>query len=161
LIALGSNQPHRLAGTPRALLAQAIDALEMADIDVFAHSRIVDSAPVGPSHRQYANAAALVATMLEPVQLLRRLHMIEHHFGRERRGQRWQARPLDLDLILWSGGIWVSANPPLAIPHPSFRERAFVLAPSVEIAADLRDPVTGLSLRQLFHRLNRPKPLDR
>jgi 2-amino-4-hydroxy-6-hydroxymethyldihydropteridine diphosphokinase len=133
----------------------------MADIDVFAQSRIIESAPLGPSRRRYANAAVLIATALEPGDLLERLHDIERHFGRDRSGQRWRARPLDLDIILWSGGLWESAAPDLAIPHPAFRNRAFVLAPAAEIAPALRDPISGLTLRQLFHRLNRPKPLDR
>lgn len=149
-----------LAGGPRSILQQAIAALEMADIDVFAQSRIIESAPIGPSRRRYANAAALIATDLEPVALLERLGNIERHFGRISLGQRWRARPLDLDIILWSGGLWESAAPDLAIPHPAFRQRGFVLAPAVEIAADWRDPLSGLTVRQLFHRLNRPKPLD-
>ncbi|WP_374542108.1 2-amino-4-hydroxy-6-hydroxymethyldihydropteridine diphosphokinase [Sphingorhabdus sp.] len=150
-----------LAGRPHRILLQAINALEMEDIDVFSRSRIIETAPLGPSQRRYANAAALIATALEPVALLERLGCIERHFGRKSSGQRWRARPLDLDIILWSGGVWESAAPDLAIPHPAFRDRAFVLAPAVEIAADLRDPLSGLTLRQLFHRLNRPKPLDR
>ncbi|RYD41366.1 MAG: 2-amino-4-hydroxy-6-hydroxymethyldihydropteridine diphosphokinase, partial [Verrucomicrobiaceae bacterium] len=60
---------------------------------------------------------------------------------------------LDLDIVLWSGGIWVS--PGLAIPHPAFRERGFVLSPAMDVAADWRDPVTGLKVRHLFARLTR------
>ena len=61
---------------------------------------------------------------------------------------------LDLDLVLWSGGCF--AAPGLVIPHPLFRNRAFVLAPAVQIAPRWRDPVTGLSVRQLHARLTRP-----
>ena len=130
----------------------------MDDIDVFAHSAIVASAPIGPSQRQFANAAALISTPLSPPELLVRLHSIEHHFGRVRRGRAWQARTLDLDILLWSGGIW--ADDDLAIPHAAMRIRHFVLMPAAMIAPDWRDPVTGLRICHLQSRNNRPKPLD-
>lgn len=116
------------------------------------------TAPVGPSSRRYANGAVVVATDLPPQQALAALKRIEQHFGR-RRGQRWGARVLDLDIVLWSGGAWRSAG--LVIPHPRFRERLFVLAPAAAIAPDWRDPVSGLSLRTLKARLTAPKPVPR
>ena len=158
MIALGSNLRHGLIGAPRRILAEAIDALEMPDIDVYAHSPIICSAPVGPSQRTYANAAAIVASNLEPPALLARLHEIEAHFGRDRRGQRWRSRVLDLDIVLWSGGIW--ADDALSIPHRAMRIRGFVLTPAAMIAPDWRDPVSSMTIRQLQSRLTRPKPLD-
>jgi 2-amino-4-hydroxy-6-hydroxymethyldihydropteridine diphosphokinase len=149
-----------LLGSPARILAGAITALEMPDIDVFAHSAVISSAPVGPSQRTYANAAAVIASPLDPPSLLARLHEIEAHFGRERRGQRWRARVLDLDIILWSGGIWAEDWPALSIPHPAMRTRGFVLGPAAMIAPHWRDPVTGLTVRQLQSRFTRPKPLD-
>jgi 2-amino-4-hydroxy-6-hydroxymethyldihydropteridine diphosphokinase len=161
LIGIGSNQRHPLAGDPRRIVAAAIEALEMPEIDVFADSRVITSAPLGPSARRYANAAILVSSPLSPSDMLDRLHAVEQHFGRDRRGARWRARTLDLDILAWSEGMWVSDSPALAIPHPALRYRTFALGPAAEIAPTWRDPVTGLTLRQLFHRLTRPKPLDR
>jgi 2-amino-4-hydroxy-6-hydroxymethyldihydropteridine diphosphokinase len=158
LVGLGSNQRHPLIGTPPHIIEHAITALEMDDIDVYVHSAVISSAPIGPSRRLYANAAAMVSTALSPPDLLTRLQDIERHFGRIRRGQAWQARTLDLDILLWSGGIW--ADDSLSIPHPALRFRNFVLTPAAMIAPDWRDPVTGLSIRQLQSRFNRPKPLD-
>ena len=151
VIALGSNQRHELAGSPRNMIEQAIEALEMPDIDVFAQSSVIESTAIGASSRRYANAVAVIASDLEPPALLQRLQSVETHFG----------RTLDLDIVLWSGGIWSGERPALAIPHAAMRERNFVLGPATEIAPDWRDPLTGLTVRQLFHRLNRPKPLDR
>ena len=68
---------------------------------------------------------------------------------------RWRARTLDLDLILWSGGCWADAV--LVIPHRAFRGRSFVLDPAARIARDWRDPITGLSLAHLHHRLGKRK----
>lgn len=160
LIGIGSNQPHPVIGNPARIIPQAIAALEMDDIDVFAQSAIVQSNPIGPSSRRFANAAAIVTTQLDPPSLLARLHYIENHFGRVRRGQRWGARVLDLDILLWSGGIWADTNPELSIPHPGLRGRSFVLTPAAMIAPDWRDPMTGLTIRHLQSRLNRPKALD-
>lgn len=116
---------------------------------------------MGPSSRRFANAAAVVSTQLSPPDLLGRLLEVESHFGRARTGQSWRARVLDLDILLWSGGIWADSSPALSIPHPGLRLRGFVLTPAAMIAADWRDPVTGLTIRQLQSRFNRPKALDR
>ena len=130
----------------------------MPDIDVYAQSPIISSQPVGPSQRMYANAAAVVACPIYPPDMIARLLEIEAHFGRERRGQRWRSRVLDLDIILWSGGIW--ADDTLTIPHLSMRLRKFVLTPAAMIAPNWRDPISSFTVRQLQSRLLRPKPLD-
>jgi 2-amino-4-hydroxy-6-hydroxymethyldihydropteridine diphosphokinase len=133
----------------------------MPDVDVFSHSAVVSSTPVGPAQRQFANAAAIVSTDLMPDHLLQRLHMIEAHFGRQRRGQKWRSRILDLDIVLWTGGMWISDSPDLVIPHREAKKRGFVLGPAALIAPDWVEPVSGLTIRQLHKRLMRPKPLDR
>ena len=150
IVALGSNMRLSGAGGPRAVLDAAIEALADDELDVLAVSPIITSAPVGPSQRRYANAAVLVASALSPPDMLTLLQAVERDFGRKRRGRRWRARTLDLDIVLWSGDIWVSSD--LAIPHPAFRERPFVLAPVAKIAPRWRDPLTGLTLRQLAAR---------
>jgi len=124
---------------------------------VEAASPIVDSAPLGPSRRRYANAAVLAASDLPPEACLDRLHEIERAFGRTRTGERWRARVLDLDLILWSGGAWSSER--LTIPHPEFRRRDFVLAPAAAIAPAWRDPLFGQTVAQLLARLTRARGL--
>ena len=115
--------------------------------NVTARSPIIRSDPVGPSQRHYANAALLLDSVLSPAELLHCLQRTEAAFGRIRLGQRWRARVLDLDIIMWSGGIYATKE--LLIPHPRFRERGFVLGPAAKIAPDWRDPVSGRTLRQL------------
>ena len=127
-----------------------------AGLGIEAVSPIVASAPLGPSRRRFANAAAAVATSLAPPALLALLQQIERDHGR-RPGRRWGERALDCDIVLWSGGSWRSRL--LTIPHPAMRERAFVLAPAAAIAPAWRDPATGRSLRQLVHRLTAARPL--
>lgn len=157
LIALGSNQRHPAFGAPRRVLAAAMEALDGQGLKLLAESWVMDSAPVGPSLRRYANAAALVETRLGPEDLLDHLHAIEDHFGRRRMGQAWRSRVLDLDIALWSGGAY--AVPGLTIPHVHLRQRSFVLGPALAIAPSWRDPISRLTLRQVHSRLTRPRPL--
>lgn len=150
VIALGSNMRVPGIGGPRLVLRAALDLLDHEGVVLREVSRIRSSLPVGPSQRRYANGAALVAARHEPLDMLDLLQSVEAAFGRRRRGAEWRARPLDLDIILWSGGPW--ATPGLVVPHPRFRTRDFVLRPAAEVAPHWRDPVTGLTLRQLAAR---------
>ena len=159
LIALGSNQRHPHHGPPPSVLTAALAALAREGIIVEAASPIITSAPIGPSRRRYANAAARIATSLSPPALLELLQTIETRFGRVRRGQRWRARTLDLDLILWSGGPWRSRT--LTIPPPLYRQRSFVLTPAAAVAPDWRDPAGTCTIRHLHARLTRPAPVRR
>lgn len=150
VIALGSNMRVSRIGGPRAVLRAAIETLDAEGVVLREVSRIRSSLPVGPSLRRYANGAALVASRHAPGEMLALLQSVEDAFGRRRRGAQWRARTLDLDIVLWSGGMWNTAD--LAIPHPEFRSRQFVLGPAAEVAPRWRDPVTGLTLRQLAAR---------
>jgi 2-amino-4-hydroxy-6-hydroxymethyldihydropteridine diphosphokinase len=149
LIALGSNVRHHRHGLPPMVLRAALADLEDAGLPIERASHVISTAPLGPSRRRYANAAAILATDLAPDALLRRLKTVERKFGR-RGGRRWASRVLDLDVILWEGGAWNS--PGLTVPHLAFRQRRFVLDPAAAIAPSWRDPVTGLTLRQLARR---------
>ncbi|OYY64232.1 MAG: 2-amino-4-hydroxy-6-hydroxymethyldihydropteridine diphosphokinase [Sphingomonas sp. 28-62-11] len=150
-IALGANRVG-LHGGPSATLAAAL-----AEIGgVIIASPVAVTAPVGPSIRRFANQVAIIASDEAPPVLLSRLKAIEAAFGR-RRGQRWGARVIDLDIILWSQGAW--ASPGLTVPHAAFRDRMFVLGPLAAVAPDWRDPVTGLCIRHLRARRARHLPL--
>ena len=151
-IALGSNRRGR-HGRPEREIAAALDALG----NVLAHSPTVASAPLGPSNRRYANAVALIETAEDPATLLVRLKRIERAFGR-RPGRRWGSRVLDLDIVLWSGGAW--SSPGLTVPHAAFRLRGFVLGPLAGLVPKWRDPLTGRTIRQLAHVVDRKRPRD-
>ena len=151
VVAAGSNRCGR-HGRPEAEVAAALRAVTGR----VTAAPVVHSSPVGPSTRRFANTVALVETKASPDELLRHLKRIEQAFGR-RRGRRWGARVIDLDIILWSGGLYL--GPGLVIPHPAFRSRDFVLTPLMRLAPDLRDPRSGLTVRQLHARLTRRAPL--
>lgn len=152
-IGVGSNRRGRHGG-PEREVAAALAAIG----GIVAASPVIASAPLGPSIRRYANAALLIESAEAPPVLLARLKRIERAFGR-RRGQRWGARVIDLDILLWSEGAW--ASPGLVVPHRELQRRAFVLAPLVRIAPGWRDPVTGRTMRQLLARLTARPPVPR
>ena len=157
MLALGSNVRHVRHGEPRRVLAAALTALAEV-VPVEQVTPVIVTAPVGPSSRRFANGAAVLRTALEPDAVLAILKRLERDFGR-RRGRRWGARVLDLDLVLWDGGCWKGKG--LTVPHRSFRERDFVLGPACRIVRGWRDPESGLALAHLHGRLTRPRPLPK
>lgn len=156
-IGIGSNRPLSGVLGPRAIVRAALVALDLPPLSLLARAPAIETAPIGPSLRRYANSAALVASHLAPLAMLDRLQALERQFGR-RRFRRWGDRTLDLDMLLWSGGC--VANRRLTVPHPLLRKRAFALAPLARIAPRWRDPVTGLTVAQLAARLARPRSVS-
>ncbi|WP_296613722.1 2-amino-4-hydroxy-6-hydroxymethyldihydropteridine diphosphokinase [Sphingomonas sp.] len=146
VIALGSNRRGR-HGAPADEVRAALAAIGG---DVVVTSPFITTPPLGPARRRFVNAAALIESDDSPPEMLARLKAIEAAFGR-RRGQRWTDRVIDLDIVLWSGGSWSSDG--LTVPHPEFRRRDFVLRPLAAVVPNWRDPVTGLTIRQLAARL--------
>lgn len=163
LIALGANMRHPLYGSPRRVLRAALAELGRGLGRVEACSRLIETAPLGPSRRRYMNAVAILESAITPPDLMEALASIEARFGRRRRGKAWQARVLDLDIVLWSGGAWAQDDGQtcLVLPHPAYRERDFVLGPARTIAGSWRDPLTGLTIRQAFARLTKPRHAPR
>lgn len=159
IIALGSNRRHRRHGAPARVVAAAVEALAAMGIKVLRRSRIHATGPVGPSDRTFANAAVLAETDLSPAALLVALKAVERDFGRKR-GRRWAARVLDLDIIAYGDRVvpsrlcWRRARG-LAIPHRAMHQRRFVLDPVVEIAPDWRHPLLARTVRQLRARTSR------
>ena len=95
----------------------------------------------------FFNAAVLLEMTHSPQELLAITQGIEKKMGRIPRG-RWQKREIDLNIILFGDRMVKDDN--LHIPHPLFRERTFVLEPCAQIAPDLRDPETGLTMGELW-----------
>ena len=109
---------------------------------MISRSSLYRSSPLGGIEQpDFVNAVAAVLTTLEPRDLLRKLKAIERRRGRERNGQRWGPRVIDLDLLVFSRAVLSEAG--LSIPHPGIAERNFVLLPLREIAPDLVIPGLG------------------
>jgi 2-amino-4-hydroxy-6-hydroxymethyldihydropteridine diphosphokinase len=119
---------------------QALDALP--DTRVSRVSGVYRNPPLGPAAQpDYLNAVAALATRLDPYALLDELQAIERARGRTRAGERWQARTLDLDLLLYAGRCL--DTPRLQLPHPGVHLRAFVIHPLAEIAPSAIVPGRG------------------
>jgi 2-amino-4-hydroxy-6-hydroxymethyldihydropteridine diphosphokinase len=126
-VGLGSN-----LGDPRRELLAAFEELaQLPRTKLVARSSIYRTAPLGnEAQPDFLNAVAQLDTDLEPEALLEALHAIERRHGRER-PFRDAPRTLDLDLLLY-GEERISGER-LAVPHPRMHERAFVLAPLLEL----------------------------
>ena len=148
-IALGSNLGDRQAHMDFAVgeLRRLIQPIRL--------SAFIETDPVDVPDVQspFLNGVVVGETTLAPADLLAALLAIERMRGRQR-PHRHAARTLDLDLILY--GDWVVNEPGLAVPHPRFRERRFVLAPLAEVAGEWVDPVTGQTVSALLLALPRP-----
>ena len=127
IVALGSNLGHR-EGHLRF-------AVERLGESVVAQSQVFETDPVGGPDDQgaYLNMVVVLETELDPYALLRWLHRIEADAGRER-VIHWGPRTLDLDLLFFDDVVITGGN--LAVPHPRYAERRFVLAPLSEVAPD-------------------------
>lgn len=146
-IALGSN-----LGESQTILESALHQLDRAEgIELIRRSSWYRTAPVGPPQPDYLNGCAILRTRQPPERLLQTLLDIERQFGRVRR-ERWGARTLDLDLLLYDDVIL--DTPFLQLPHPRMTERAFVLVPLVEIAPDWREPKSKKAIADLVGVVN-------
>ena len=149
-IGLGAN-----LGEPKKQLRRALQALgEIPGTRVGRTSSFWRSAPMGyAAQPDFVNAVAEIQTILEPGALLGELLAIERRFGRERSFAN-APRTLDLDLLLYGDRTISEAD--LLVPHPRMHERAFVLAPLVEIAPAIEIPGKG-SAAKLLAALPEPK----
>ncbi len=137
-IGLGSNLQN-----PAQQIQNAQKAFNNLDgVRYLKCSSLYRSSPMGPQDQpDYINAVIAISTILEPLTLLSHLQAIEQQQGRVRQSQRWTARTLDLDLLLYSDQI--INLPELIVPHRGISERDFVLYPLQEIAPNLLIPGKG------------------
>jgi len=151
-IGLGSNLEEPLSQLKSALLALG----EAEKIQLIANSGFYSSPPLGPKDQpDYTNAVAEIKTMLSPDQLLACCQNIENQQGRQRSGERWGARTLDLDILTYGEQIIQQAD--LVIPHPGISQRGFVLYPLQELTDQLS--IIGLgSIQAMINQLSDAKP---
>jgi 2-amino-4-hydroxy-6-hydroxymethyldihydropteridine diphosphokinase len=148
VVAFGSNLGDRRG----QILTAAARVAEL--LSNFRLSSIIETAPVGPPGTEkdpfFLNAVGVGESALPARELLEALQAIEAEAGRMRPYAN-APRTLDLDLILVGDETVYEMG--LTVPHPRFRDRRFVLEPLAEVASDARDPVTGLTARELLRRV--------
>jgi 2-amino-4-hydroxy-6-hydroxymethyldihydropteridine diphosphokinase len=147
-IGLGSNLSQPAKQLKSAV--QSIAAIEQCQIKKI--SSLYFSRPMGPQDQpDYMNAVVSVTTSLTAIDFLTVLQMIENNAGRLRKDNRWGARVLDLDILLF--GQQLIDNDRLTIPHYGMKVREFVLLPLHEISPNLILPC-GDSLDELIQGLD-------
>lgn len=176
VLGLGANMESRW-GAPIRTMQQTYRLLGARGICVTMRSPYYASAPLGiRAQAEFVNAVVVVRTALAPEALLALLKAIERQAGR-RAGERWGPRPLDIDIIDYSGRVmnWpaskANALAPqarnaaapamptkqmrgerrLVLPHPQLHLREFVLAPLTDVAPRWHHPVTGEPVARLLH----------
>jgi 2-amino-4-hydroxy-6-hydroxymethyldihydropteridine diphosphokinase len=147
-IALGSNLDSHY-GDREANLREAIRRIAALG-NIRAISSFHDTAPVGFTDQpDFLNAALLLETALEPLNLMRALLTIERDMGRDRATAPAKGpRIIDLDLLLLDDAVLTT--PELTLPHPAMAERRFVLAPLAEIAPAMVHPTSGQTIAELY-----------
>lgn len=130
-IGLGSNLAEPIQQVRRA--CRALTQLPKTILQC--HSSLYRSKPLANMpHPDYINAVAVLQTELSPWDLLQQLQQLENQHGRVR-VERWGARTLDLDILLYDQ--LELADPRLTVPHPGMLQRAFVLYPLYECCPNL------------------------
>jgi 2-amino-4-hydroxy-6-hydroxymethyldihydropteridine diphosphokinase len=167
LIAMGANLPSA-TGTALETLEKSLELFMLESLQIQRISKWF-STPAFPagSGPDFVNGAVLVATELNPPDVLAALHRIEEKMGRTREN-RWEPRLCDLDLIAYDDIIWPDLDTfeewksldlssqqtktpdQLVLPHPRLQDRSFVLVPLNEIAPDWVHPVTRITISEML-----------
>ncbi|MGZ4969613.1 MAG: 2-amino-4-hydroxy-6-hydroxymethyldihydropteridine diphosphokinase [Methylobacter sp.] len=145
-ISIGSNidkDKHILASL--LALEQAFGKLTV--------SSIYESEPVGFTGDTFYNLVVAFDSDLDVKAVAKQLRQIELDNGRKRDSQKFSARTLDLDLILYGDLIFNDGR--LQIPRDEIEHYAFVLEPLAEIAPDLKHPVSQLSYAELWDKFDK------
>ena len=126
LLGLGSNMGER-ADYLRAAVANLPDVVAVSDA--------YETDPVGGVEQDpFLNVVVELDTVLTARELLEVCQAQERAADRVRT-IRWGPRTLDVD-VLWIDDETVD-EPDLEVPHPRMFERAFVLVPVADVAADV------------------------
>jgi 2-amino-4-hydroxy-6-hydroxymethyldihydropteridine diphosphokinase len=147
-VGIGSNidREHNIHGAVRELAAH------YAPLTL---SPVYESKAHGFEGDNFYNLVAGFDTEESIEHIKETLSHIESRFGRSRRENRFSARTLDLDLLLYDNIVRHDSQ--VNLPHPDIRRYAFVLRPLADIAPDLRHPETGLSCARMWEQFGSGK----
>ena len=141
-LSLGGNQ-----GDTFTYLKNSHDLIEKEVGKIIQVSHLYRTKAWGNENQNdFLNECIEITTSYHPQEVLSKCLDIENRLGRKRK-EKWGARPIDIDILLYNESIIEQTN--LVIPHPYLHERNFVLIPLEEIAADTVHPIFKKSIRTL------------
>ena len=148
-IGIGSNLGDRLRNCNRAVK----EILAYPHIEFKRLSPWYLTEPVGMiSDRWFVNGVLSIKSYISALELLKILSRIESNMGRRRdKGNRYQSRTIDLDILFY--GMDIVNEPELKIPHPEIKRRRFVLKPLSDISPMLIHPVEGLTIKEMLENI--------
>ncbi len=127
--------------------------------EIRALSSLYETEPWGyESPNTFLNAVIQIETEIEPQKCLDIAKAIEREMGRVHTKEGYEDRIIDIDILFYDDTIYHSGN--LTIPHPLIEKRDFVLRPMAEIAPDFRHPISGKTMKNLLHELNKKSGKD-
>ncbi len=148
-IALGSNEGARFD-----FLQRAVEEIQQKTGDVRAVSGVYETPAMGFEGKPFLNSCIAVDSRFKPHKILKQLLEIEKKMGRERKtGNRYQNRPIDLDILLVEDEVITSED--LTVPHPEIQNRNFVLAPLADIASEVKHPLKNIKIKVLLESVDR------
>ena len=172
LIACGANIPGPF-GEPEDTLEAVFNELPKYNLKILKKSRLYSSVAFpDPKKPNFLNGCLELHVNCKSFVVLDCLKSIERKMGRHK-GERWDSRVCDLDLLAFSNEIrpstdifyqWYKmplrtqmAEKPreLLLPHPRLQDRAFVLKPLLEFASDWIHPILKISVEDMFAALSK------
>jgi 2-amino-4-hydroxy-6-hydroxymethyldihydropteridine diphosphokinase len=146
-LSLGTNLGTRILNIKKAV------ALSRNELTAVTLSRIYETEPLYVTNQgKFLNCVVMGRTQKPPFSLLRALLGIEQDMGRDRSHVPDKGpRIIDIDILLYDQQIITSEE--LSIPHPGMYDREFVLRPLLDLAPELKDPVSGSPFSDFLGRL--------
>lgn len=142
-IGLGSNIGNRFA-----LLQEAVDCIDSRIGTILSVSKVYETPAWGFESEAFLNACIKIETKYTAFEVLEALLSIENKLGRDRNPREgYQARPIDLDILLFKNDV--ISQKYLQLPHPRMELRQFVLTPLADIAASIVHPQLQKSIEEL------------
>jgi len=142
-IGLGSNIGNRFA-----LLQEAVDSIDSRIGTILSVSKVYETPAWGFESEAFLNACIKIETKYTAFEVLEALLSIENKLGRDRNPREgYQARPIDLDILLFKNDVISQKH--LQLPHPRMELRQFVLTPLADIAASIVHPQLQKSIEEL------------
>jgi len=116
-------------------------------------SPVYKTQAIGFEGDDFYNLVASFSTKLSAFDVEKKLKEIEHHNGRRRNQDKFSARTLDIDLLLYDQEI-INSNG-ISIPRDEIEKYAFVLSPLADLTPDLIHPLTKKSIAEMWQELSK------